>query len=206
MRETLERARMQSDAVGPADPALNNANRWQAFFDGEGRRAPIDDERILAAMREQGVPSRIVRTVLDEARRQEADPILVLSVIKQESGFDPRQRSPKGARGLMQIMPGTGRDLGVRSVKKLYDPQINVRAGVTYLKDMFEQFSNVSIEDLSAADPSANESVRAALAAYNAGPHAVEKHQGVPPYRQTRAYVERVLEYYRDFTHLLLVD
>jgi len=110
------------------------------------------------------------------------DPRLVDLVIRMESGYNPRAVSPKGARGVMQLMPATASMYGVAN---LFDPLQNIRAGVRYLKDLFQRF---------------NSDVSLALAAYNAGPEAVEKHGGVPPYDETRSYVRAILMAYRGDT------
>jgi hypothetical protein len=112
------------------------------------------------------------------------DPRLVDLVIRMESGYNPRAVSPKGARGVMQLMPATASMYGVAN---LFDPLQNIRAGVRYLKDLFQRF---------------NSDVSLALAAYNAGPEAVEKHGGVPPYDETRSYVRAILMAYRGDTSL----
>jgi soluble lytic murein transglycosylase-like protein len=101
-------------------------------------------------------------------------PDLIKAVALVESGFDSRAVSPKGARGLMQLMPGTARQLGVRDV---FDPAENLMAGARYLRKMLDEFDG----DLNLA-----------LAAYNAGPEAVRRHGGVPNYRETKDYVSRV--------------
>ena len=112
------------------------------------------------------------------AARRNVDPALIEAVIENESGFDDRALSKAGAQGLMQLMPGTAAGLGVRDP---YDARQNVDGGARYLRSLLDRFG----------------SVRLALAAYNAGPHAVERFGGVPPYAQTREYVERVLSSYR---------
>jgi soluble lytic murein transglycosylase-like protein len=101
-------------------------------------------------------------------------PHLVRAVIQQESGFNPRAVSHKGAMGLMQLMPATATELGVNDP---YDPSENIRAGVAYLKGLLVRFKD---------------DVKLALAAYNAGPTAVLKYKDVPPYRETRDYVSRI--------------
>lgn len=102
------------------------------------------------------------------------DPALVRAVIHAESGFDARARSPKGAIGLMQLMPATARFLGVADARQ---PRHNIRGGVQYLASLMVRFKN---------------DVSLATAAYNAGPEAVQKYAGVPPYAETQVYVQRV--------------
>jgi len=101
-------------------------------------------------------------------------PHLVRAVIQQESGFNPRAVSHKGAMGLMQLMPATATEYGVGDP---YDPSENIRAGVAYLKGLLVRFKD---------------DVKLALAAYNAGPTAVLKYKDIPPYRETRDYVSRI--------------
>jgi soluble lytic murein transglycosylase-like protein len=110
--------------------------------------------------------------------RYRLDPDLVNSVIKAESGFNVRAVSPKGAQGLMQLMPGTASQLGVPNA---FDPQANVEGGTKYLRELLERYNFDLVK---------------ALAAYNAGPQRVEQFGGVPPYYETRAYVARIV---RDF-------
>ena len=98
---------------------------------------------------------------------------LVRSVMAAESGFQPSAISPKGAIGLMQLMPGTAQDLGADP----HDPAQNVDAGTRYLRDLLEKY---------------NYGLRHALAAYNAGPGAVDKYNGIPPYRETIDYISRI--------------
>ena len=106
------------------------------------------------------------------------DPALVHAVIEAESNYRPTAQSHVGARGLMQVMPSTARDLGVKSARLLFDPKQNVEAGVKYLKVLLERFDG----DLPTA-----------IAAYNAGPGAVSRYDGIPPYPETQNYVRKVL-------------
>jgi soluble lytic murein transglycosylase len=108
-------------------------------------------------------------------------PALVKAVIAAESGFDPEATSRKGAQGLMQLMPRTAERLGVDDA---LDPWQNIDGGTRYLSEMIERFPG---------------ELNLALAAYNAGPEAVKRHRGVPPYEETRTYVRRVLRYYEKY-------
>ncbi len=114
-------------------------------------------------------------SIVREATRQGVRPELVRAVIQVESAFDPRARSSKGAMGLMQLLPATAADLHVRDP---YDPAQNIRGGVAYLRQLLDRYGG-------------NEEL--ALAAYNAGPEAVARHGNqVPPFRETRNYLNRV--------------
>jgi soluble lytic murein transglycosylase-like protein len=106
------------------------------------------------------------------------DPALVNSVIHAESGFNSHAVSPKGARGLMQLMPDTANQLGVNDA---FDPQSNVTGGSRYLRELLERYNFDLVK---------------ALAAYNAGPERVEQYRGVPPFRETQAYVARIVHEY----------
>jgi len=117
----------------------------------------------------------IARYVEDAAARHGVPASLVAAVIAVESKFNSRAVSQRGAIGLMQLMPGTAALLGVRDA---FDPRENVEAGARHLRDLLDRFAN---------------NVSLALAAYNAGPQAVIKHGGVPPYPETQAFVTRVL-------------
>jgi len=127
----------------------------------------------------KSVPTPALNQVVNSASAAyHLDPDLVNSVIHAESGFNSRAVSPKGARGLMQLMPGTANQLGVNDA---FDPQANVTGGSRYLRELLERYNFDLVK---------------ALAAYNAGPQRVEQYRGVPPFRETRAYVARIVHEY----------
>jgi soluble lytic murein transglycosylase-like protein len=120
------------------------------------------------------VPAFVASLIADAARTHGVDPRLVAAVAARESAFDVHSVSNRGACGLMQLMPETARFLGVTNV---FDPRENVFGGARYLRTLLDTFGG----DLDLT-----------LAAYNAGPGAVQKYGGVPPYAETRAYVKAV--------------
>ena len=120
-------------------------------------------------------PEQIDALVQQNAQIWQVDPALIKSVIANESSFDANATSPVGAQGLMQLMPETAATLGVRNP---YDPAQNVAGGTRYLRSLLDRF---------------NGDTRLAVAAYNAGPGAVEKYGDVPPYSETQNYVQNVL-------------
>ncbi|OIQ58551.1 soluble lytic murein transglycosylase precursor [Moorella thermoacetica] len=123
-----------------------------------------------------GPPNTSLETLISEVAARHGLPASLLKgVVAAESGFNPRAVSPAGAIGLMQLMPATARALGVNDP---FDPAANLDGGARYLKQMLDRFQG---------------DIRLALAAYNAGPGAVEHYRGVPPYRETRAYIDKVL-------------
>ena len=143
------------ESVAPAAVAMAAAAPV-ALVSGMATEAPTPLELADAAADRYGLPRALVR-----------------SVMAAESGFEPLAISPKGAIGLMQLMPGTAQVLGADP----HDPAQNVDAGTRYLRDLLEKY---------------NYGLRHALAAYNAGPGAVDKYNGVPPYRETIDYISRI--------------
>ena len=131
------------------------------------------------------LPLDLGQVVNGASDKYRLDPDLVNSVIRAESGFKVHAVSPKGAQGLMQLMPGTASTLGVSNA---FDPEANVDGGTRYLRELLERYNFDLIK---------------ALAAYNAGPHRVEQYGGVPPYRETRKYVASIV---RDFNRKKLAQ
>jgi soluble lytic murein transglycosylase-like protein len=124
-------------------------------------------------------PREIVELATAAAQRHGLDPALVAAVVAVESGFQPQAVSPKGAQGLMQLMPATARSLDVADPM---DPAANVDGGTRYLGSLVSRYDG----DLDKA-----------LAAYNAGPGAVDRHNGIPPYKETQGYVKKVKRKYK---------
>lgn len=138
--------------------------------------APPELKTVASTAPDADLPS----IVSAASQRSQVDADFIASVIRAESSNNPRAVSRKGARGLMQLMPATASTLGV---KDSFDPADNVDGGVRYLRELLLRYNNDMVK---------------ALAAYNAGPQRVEQYGGVPPYRETHAYVARIIN---DYNH-----
>lgn len=167
---TAEIDRIEVDPTPPPEPAAANV-----ATSGPAQPTPMAAAPAAIAPAPKVNLNDVVSAASDRYR---LDPDLINSVIRQESGFNPHAVSPKGAQGLMQLMPGTASQLGVPNA---FDPQANVDGGTRYLRELLERYNFDLIK---------------ALAAYNAGTKRVEQYRGVPPYRETRAYVASIV---RDF-------
>lgn len=121
---------------------------------------------------------QIISMIETTSEKYGVDSKLIKALVQQESGYNPNAKSKAGALGLMQLMPATAEGLGV---KDPMDPQQNIEGGVKYVKSMLDRF---------------NGNIILALAAYNAGPNAVKKYDGVPPYKETQNYVRNILKNY----------
>lgn len=161
-------------------PADNN---YVLFLEEQGKLGKAAPEnasfKIVSIKANQ---ARYLPMIKEVARDYQLETALLHAVIAVESGYNPAAVSRKGARGLMQLMPGTARRYGVLDVS---DPAQNIRGGARYLKDLLQLFNN---------------DLRLSLAAYNAGEEAVIKYGNrIPPYRETIAYVPRVMDIYRKY-------
>ena len=143
-----------------------------SFYSSEGVRS-LAPRLLPAPMR--ATPAEISRAILDSSTRHAVSATLVEAVAWRESRFNQAAISPKGAMGVMQLMPATARQLGVDAS----DARANIEGGVAYLSQMLQRFEG---------------DIPRALAAYNAGPGAVQRYGGVPPYAETRAYVRAILD------------
>jgi hypothetical protein len=148
----------------------NSASPTKRTADGSKSKGTAD-----GSVRE--IPAEIQKAIADAAKKHDLPPELIAAVIKVESNFNPHAVSKEGARGLMQLMPATARTL---SVKNAFDIRQNIDGGCRYLKTLLDRFDG---------------KVDLALAAYSAGPNAVEKFNGIPPYRQTQRYIAKVRRY-----------
>lgn len=177
---TAEIDRFEPD-LSPPDPApAPEVNKTQA-----GVVPPPPTPAAAANLQAPQSSMNVADAVSAASDRYRLDPDLLNSVIRAESGFNPHAVSRKGAQGLMQLMPETASQLGVPNA---FDPQANVDGGTRYLRELLERY---------------NFDIIKALAAYNAGTKRVEQYHGVPPYRETRAYVASIV---RDFNRKKLAQ
>lgn len=154
---------------------LGVARLIERYLDRSEQNPPAESHTAaVEARRTGGTMQDLTPHIEDAARETGLSVELLRAVIRQESGGDAYAVSKKGAQGVMQLMPETAAELGVRNV---FDPRENILAGARYLRRMVDRFGNLAL----------------GLAAYNAGPGNVEKYQGIPPFAETQAYVRSIL-------------
>ena len=179
----LGREMSDGGGIGLADLLYQSMARYAHFDHPETSRIP-ENVSPAALGSEASVFQRIDafrEPIVEASREYGVDPVLVYSVIRRESSGNPQTVSSKGAKGLMQLMDGTARELGVSNS---FDPKQNISGGTRYLRQMLDRFDG---------------DMRLALAAYNAGPGAVERYGGIPPYKETINYVQRVMDTYSKY-------
>lgn len=159
---------------------------------------PARFAKVRAILIAQGASPEIVDLGIERAVEEDFDPILLLALSQQESHFDPKAKSKAGARGLMQIMPATAGDYGVTDPDQLYDPATNYRVGLQHFKRLCKMFSGAGTCGEGEFDPKQRGAI-VATASWNAGEGNVLKHKGVPPFEETRDFVQKVLGYYETF-------
>jgi|MudIll2142460700_1097286.scaffolds.fasta_scaffold309579_1 soluble lytic murein transglycosylase-like protein len=176
--------------LGFVFPSLSSAEIYK-YVDENGvvHLTNVPDKRYNLVLKEGWVRFRLGANfdkydpvIRETSKRYDVDYALVKAVIKAESNFDPQAISRAGAKGLMQLMPGTAKALGVNDS---FHPEDNIDGGVRYLRYLLDSF---------------NGNLQLALAAYNAGEEAVSRYSGIPPYQETRTYVQRVLRYFQNYT------
>lgn len=150
-----------------------SGNGWVFYMTEDGKIPEIRFEKA-------GKPKSVDEIVEEIAGAYQIDASLVKAIIMAESNCNPNAVSVKGAQGLMQLMPSTAKEL---NVERPFEPRENILGGVKYIKGLMASYGDL----------------RLALAAYNAGPGAVQRFDGIPPYRETVNYVKKVLNYYKKF-------
>ncbi|MCC6444815.1 MAG: lytic transglycosylase domain-containing protein [Armatimonadetes bacterium] len=202
-REAQWAAQQQKSALGRRKASLKRSRAYtstRSNFPSRGAYSPFDPGVVDAYTRailyfNPRLPAAhadlITQSILAYSVHYNVDARLIVAIIAAESRFNPNATSRKGAMGLGQLMPGTARGLGVSNA---YDPQQNVAGSVRMVRGLLEKYMGSHTWQGQSYDP---ESIALALASYNAGSGAVRRYKGIPPYRETRNYVVKVWNLYR---------
>lgn len=185
LNPTLKSASQGQSSVGSV--SAQNASDFQSIMNNMTDGTRFDPAKAAAASATSYVPSasgsgsssEFDSIIKEASAKYNVEPALIKAVIHQESAFNPQATSYCGAQGLMQLMPETAADLGV---KNAYDPRENIMGGAKYLSQLKQMF---------------NGDLTKTIAAYNAGPGNVQQYGGVPPFQETQNYVDKVLGYYQ---------
>ncbi|MGD9307655.1 MAG: lytic transglycosylase domain-containing protein [Desulfosarcina sp.] len=167
-----------------ANPAFWDIDLAPAYPDSQATPAIAEPHSIVASVGDnvhlnESIPFYAI--IVKAAGRYEVDPHLIRAIILAESGYNPKAKSKKGARGLMQLMPSTAKALGVGDI---WDPEENIDGGVRYFRSLLDRFDG---------------DVQLALAAYNAGSRHVRNYEGIPPFKATQHYIKKVLKFHKKF-------
>ena len=173
LQSTLDRIAEIRSRFEPSAPVPGKDSSSEANFDAALTQA-------MSGQSAPPVPGELDSLIENQADTQGVDANLLKAIIKNESNFNPKAVSAVGAQGLMQLMPGTAAGLGVQNS---FDPAQNVAGGAKYIKGLLNKYQSVPM----------------AVAAYNAGPGAVDRHNGIPPYKETTNYVKKVMQSYQAY-------
>jgi soluble lytic murein transglycosylase-like protein len=175
--DSIEKRFRHPAAMPQAQPAIEQAQSFSEILDQAEKQGQSSTlSKITVPPANNASKADIANLVQSTALKHGVNPKLALAVAKTESSLNQAAVSPVGAVGVMQLMPGTARELGVKNINNLEE---NIDGGVRYLRQMLDKFDG---------------NVNKALAAYNAGPGAVKRYNGIPPFRETQNYVVRVNE------------
>ena len=160
-------------------PIFSNSDDLNRFFNSQQLLKYDQKKKYLRRSTNKNLSNSVIKLIDQVATQYDIDPELVNAVARVESNFNPSAVSPKGALGIMQLLPSTADRFGVHDV---YDPKQNIEGGVRYLKFLDDMFSG---------------NLPLMLAAYNAGENAVKKFNGVPPYPETQNYIRKIQQFYK---------
>ena len=167
------------------EPATNKSKNPPTLHEKSPTVAPETSSVSISPKKDEQMFHSII---IQAAKRNQVDPALVKAIIMAESSYNPRAISKRGAKGLMQLMPGTAKALGVENS---FDPEHNINAGVRYFRQLLNQFDG---------------DMKLALAAYNAGSSKVRQYQGIPPFKDTQYYIIKVCKYYQHYQKQMALE
>lgn len=166
-------------------------------------KVPAKFDKLRAKLAKEGADPVVVDNVIHHALEEKADPILALSLVKKESSFNPATESKKGARGLTQVIPATGDDMGVHDSCKLFDVTVNLQTGFRYFNGIWKRFVGPEMTALDKLPARLHEKADMAIGAFNAGPNRVARLHRVPDIPETQDYIKKIRRYYDEMKGLV---